>query len=802
MTTKYKIVAGFVIMIILIGTVAFFGYLNLEKSSDGFTLYRRNANINIAVSDMATALTRSAQAFADQVDYGDAASLKRMADSLERYEKLALTGKELTELPERVAALDRLIEGGRTVRGLQSSALSVVQDMAKQYQAVRASYHVMDEKLSVLAKAAVDLDNSGLLYSLEGIRQGFAHCLSALARLSESNSDEDAEAAKQRIAGLEQPIQQLESRLLSEAGRRIFAELTAAYGEVLKAAEAMDKLAENYRTQYDTMLDTMRKLIAELDSLNGTVDARMRELGAQTLASNDSGQQTMIYTTLFGLLIGVALAAFILFGIIRVLNDVSGFAEATARGDLNYRVRTREKGEFGRMIASMASIPATLRSIVADYGSLEKDIENGQLLAQADAGKFQGAFADLISGTNRIISRFRMVLDNIPSPVIMLDRQLTATYLNGKAMELSGSDYQGKTCFQLVAREDFEGKDCALTKAVRSKQPASGETRAHPQGRDMDIAYTAIPMLNEKGELASVLQLITDLTELKAQQRTILQVANQAAEIAGRVAAASEQLSAQVEQVSKGAELQRDRIGSTASAMTEMNSTVLEVARSAGEASEQSEMTRQKAHGGAGLVNQVVQSITLVEKVAGTMQNNMHELGTQAENIGGVMNVISDIADQTNLLALNAAIEAARAGEAGRGFAVVADEVRKLAEKTMNATQEVGSSIRAIQQSAKVNIEQMGGAVDAVTSATGLAQSSGEALAEIVSLASSNSSVVASIATAAEQQSATSEEINQAIEEINHVVADTAGGMLQSSAAVQELSLMAQELRQVMDGLR
>ena len=180
----------------------------------------------------------------------------------------------------------------------------------------------------------------------------------------------------------------------------------------------------------------------------------------------------------------------------------------------------------------------------------------------------------------------------------------------------------------------------------------------------------------------------------------------------------------------------------------------------------------------------------------------MQELGKQAESIGGVMNVISDIADQTNLLALNAAIEAARAGEAGRGFAVVADEVRKLAEKTMTATQEVGASITAIQHSARANINEVSTAVENITDATSLANSSGEALTEIVNLAAANSAVVASIATAAEEQSATSEEINRAIDEINRIVAETTDGMVQSSSAVQDLSRMAQELRRVMDGLK
>jgi len=153
----------------------------------------------------------------------------------------------------------------------------------------------------------------------------------------------------------------------------------------------------------------------------------------------------------------------------------------------------------------------------------------------------------------------------------------------------------------------------------------------------------------------------------------------------------------------------------------------LEVAKSAGHAEDQTAMTKSKATDGAHLVNQVVQSINLVNKVAAALQTDMQKLGSQAESISEVINVISDIADQTNLLALNAAIEAARAGDAGRGFAVVADEVRKLAEKTMSATREVGANITTIQQSARANIGEVEQAAKAVTEATGLANTSGQA---------------------------------------------------------------------------
>jgi len=375
--------------------------------------------------------------------------------------------------------------------------------------------------------------------------------------------------------------------------------------------------------------------------------------------------------------------------------------------------------------------------------------------------------------------------------------------MNKNGRELCGDDYKGKK--GLFSREDYGTPADATTKALQTLKPVVAETRAHQKeakGGPMDISYAAIPLLDCNGKFCCMLQIVTDLTAIKESQRTIERVAEQASSIAHRVAASSEELSAQVEEVSRGAEMQRARVESTATAMTEMNSTVLEVAKNAGNASEQSEATKNKARDGATLVDKVVQSINLVHKVATTLQTNMQELGSQAESIGGVMNVISDIADQTNLLALNAAIEAARAGEAGRGFAVVADEVRKLAEKTMSATQEVGANITAIQQSARTNINEVGEAAKAVTEATSLANTSGQALTEIVSLATANSSVVTSIATAAEEQSATSEEINQSIEEISRIVADTSDGMTQAAQAVHDLAQTAQELNRVMSELQ
>lgn len=523
---------------------------------------------------------------------------------------------------------------------------------------------------------------------------------------------------------------------------------------------------------------------------------------AEVFASLSAIRNTTIVGVLVSIVIGAILIMVLLRPVLRSLQRGLAFAQDIASGKLDGELLVKNRDETGKLADALREIPQVLKGVLLSYAELEKQIEGGYLKSRGDEKAFSGEFATLIKGTNGIMDRFDMVLNSIPSPVVILDKTLHASYLNTAAINVAGADYPGKTCEELFGREDYNSDRCALRRSTENLKPASGETRAHPRGKTLEVAYTSIPMLDSNGKLASVLQLITDLTDIKKTQNTIIEVATQAMGISDRVAAASEQLSAQVEQVSRGSDVQRDRVSSTATAMEEMNSTVLEVAKNAGEASEQAESTRTKAQEGVELVDKVISGIKNVNAVAQELHSNMLSLGEQAEAIGGVMNVISDIADQTNLLALNAAIEAARAGEAGRGFAVVADEVRKLAEKTMSATSEVGSSIKGIQTSTTLNIERVSEAAKGVSSATELAGVSGEALHQILTLAGKNSSLIAGIATAAEEQSATSEEISRAIEEINSIANDTASGMAQSSSAVQEVAAMSQQLRELLGKLR
>ena len=290
--------------------------------------------------------------------------------------------------------------------------------------------------------------------------------------------------------------------------------------------------------------------------------------------------------------------------------------------------------------------------------------------------------------------------------------------------------------------------------------------------------------------------------EAQSKTEAILVAADKLEQVGSVVSSASTQLSAQIEQSDRGAAESAQRLSEAATAMNEMNATVQEVARNAGSASTASAETREKAEAGAEVVAKAVRSIDQVHQMSLELKDDMTQLNEHAQDITRIMGVISDIADQTNLLALNAAIEAARAGEAGRGFAVVADEVRKLAEKTMASTNDVGNAIKAIQESTAKSMTGVDNAVERISEANELASRSGQALGEIVATVEATGDQVNAIATASEEQSAASEEINQSIVQVNDMARQTAEAMAEAAKAVSDLAAQAQSLTNLIQELK
>jgi methyl-accepting chemotaxis protein/hemerythrin len=296
-----------------------------------------------------------------------------------------------------------------------------------------------------------------------------------------------------------------------------------------------------------------------------------------------------------------------------------------------------------------------------------------------------------------------------------------------------------------------------LARMVAALETSLAEARAKGDEAEVHAAEAERALEEARQQEARSADLVARLGETATKARSVSE----------SVMDESTRLLSQSEQVADGASHQRDRMIETATSMEEMNATVLEVAKNAANAAASADAAKHKAITGAKGVRSAVTSIEGIRQRILELKASMTRLGQQADSIGHIMNVISDIADQTNLLALNAAIEAARAGEAGRGFAVVADEVRKLAEKTMTATKEVGEAVHSIQEQARENITAVESAATGIEESTEAAAESGRFMDEIVGIVETTASQVESIATASEQQSATAEEINRAVEEVN-----------------------------------
>ncbi|WP_224963086.1 methyl-accepting chemotaxis protein [Geomonas subterranea] len=270
---------------------------------------------------------------------------------------------------------------------------------------------------------------------------------------------------------------------------------------------------------------------------------------------------------------------------------------------------------------------------------------------------------------------------------------------------------------------------------------------------------------------------------------------SQTVQISSSIASASTQLQGTSAQIATGAEEVASQTGTVATGSEEMAATSADIARNCVLAAEASRQSSDSANQGARVVQETIAGM---EEIAGRVRRTsktVEALGHRSEEIGDIVGTIEDIADQTNLLALNAAIEAARAGEQGRGFAVVADEVRALAERTSKATKEIGTMIKAIQGETRDAVRAMDEGVQEAEKGAASSQRSGQALEDILRCISEVSLQVSQIATAAEEQTATTTEVTSNIQQITDVVQHTARGAEETAMAAAQLAQQADELQ-------
>jgi methyl-accepting chemotaxis protein/NAD-dependent dihydropyrimidine dehydrogenase PreA subunit len=273
-------------------------------------------------------------------------------------------------------------------------------------------------------------------------------------------------------------------------------------------------------------------------------------------------------------------------------------------------------------------------------------------------------------------------------------------------------------------------------------------------------------------------------------------------ELINATASASNQISSSSEEMAAGAAEQSSQTNEVAVAIEQMTKTIIATTKNSSAAAEAAKNAGMIAKEGGKVINDTINGMNRIAEVVKTSASTVHALGNSSDKIGEIVQVIDDIADQTNLLALNAAIEAARAGEQGRGFAVVADEVRKLAERTTKATKEIALMIKTIQKDTDGAVESMQKGTEEVERGKLLADEASHSLILIIEGSEEVVNIATQVAVASEEQAATAEQISRNIEGINCVTNESSTGVQQIAHAAEGLNKLTENLQEIISNFR
>ena len=504
--------------------------------------------------------------------------------------------------------------------------------------------------------------------------------------------------------------------------------------------------------------------------------------------------------------------------IVNPLMVTADYVDKVSKGVIPPEITEVYKGQYNIIKNNLNAVVKMMSELLAETEKIARAAADGELDKRADAAKFVGGWNKLVSGVNDTITNIvnpllvtaehvdRISQGNIPPQItdkykgqyneikINLNKCIgavnalvaDATALSNAAVAGQLSTRADATKHQGDFRKIVQGVNDCLDAVIKPVQEAADVLAELAKG-DLTSRVEG----QYQGDHAMIKDSINQMGE--SLDRALREVG----EAVSATASASSQISSSSEEMAAGAQEQTSQAAEVASAVEEMTKTIVENSKNASDTAGTAKEAKGAAEAGGKVVEETVAGMKeiadVVKKSAGTVQ----ELGKSSDQIGEIIGVIDDIADQTNLLALNAAIEAARAGEQGRGFAVVADEVRKLAERTTKATKEIAGMIKKIQLDTKGAVESMDEGTKKVDAGIALADKAGISLHEIVGISQKVTDMVTQIAAASEQQSSASEQISKNVEGISAVTGETAQGVQQIARAAEDLNRLTANLEQL-----
>lgn len=458
------------------------------------------------------------------------------------------------------------------------------------------------------------------------------------------------------------------------------------------------------------------------------------------------------------------------------------------------------KAVYAGSATPLHAVAAHRKAYLDALGKLEK-IETGKEGKEA-IGKLKSTIAEAREANLKLaqavqdnrfeeaLGLFESVVDPVLGKVIPIVEELVTRNQEGvqeKYRQIIGDNRNVKTALGIVVAISFIL--CVVMSSLITKSITT------PIRNNIDVARTlaggnlsveiAVDRKDEFGDQLAAFKSMVEKWKTLIAEVTVS---------ASNVASASHELSASAEQLAKGATSQVEKTVQVSTASEEVSQASLDIARNANDISCSVKDMVSTAGSGSAIVNRSVSEVMEIAKTVDKSSGILRDLGEQSEKIGNIVVVINEIADQTNLLALNAAIEAARAGEHGRGFAVVADEVRKLAERTSQATGEIGGMITGIRSGVDRAVGSMDEASHKVGTGVDLANEAGAALTGIVRRSSDLEGMIQQIASAIEEMNATTGEIARDIEHVANVSRESSNAADQVEQAALALSRLSVSL--------